>query len=67
MCHSLGTAPSRFTVGGQGMRPDPFCCPEEQIKLPSLLLDRDRLPSPTTRRDAGWDRLSTALRYYAII
>jgi hypothetical protein len=49
------------------LRLDPFCCPEKQLELPFLLLDRDRLPSPTPRRDASWDRLSAAFRYYAII
>jgi hypothetical protein len=49
------------------LRLRPFCCPEEQRELPFLLLDRDRLPSPAVLDAAGWDHLSAALRYYAII
>lgn len=61
---SPGHAPSRSADGGFGYCRRPFCCPEGQTELPYLLLDRDRLPSPSAE---GWDRLSAAFRYYAII
>ena len=39
-------------------------CPEKHFELSCVLTGRDRLPSPEC---AGWDRLSTVFRYYAVI
>ena len=56
-----------FPTRGPAFNTRVFCCSKAEFELPVHSFDRPRLPSPLALDTSGWDPVSRAFRYYAVL